>query len=84
MFNKISNSNFPIFIDDYESCVDYDFIKDYAKETQLIVSKVEKGNALKISDYNNINHYTIIKPIIKGYKTMCISKNKAMETHKAA
>ncbi len=53
MFNKISGVNFPIFIDDYESCVDYDFISKYANKTQIIVSKVEKGNLLKISDGNN-------------------------------
>ena len=79
MFNQISRVNFPIFIDDYESCADYDFIKYYAPNTQLIISKVEKGNSLKIADYNNINNYKIIKPIITGYKTMFINKNNVAE-----
>ena len=84
MFNQISGANFPIFIDDYESCTDYDFIKDYAKNTQLIISKVKKGKALKIADYNNMNNYTIIKPIIKGYKTISISKNNKAVLQKVA
>ena len=79
MFNKISNSNFPIFIDDYESCVDYDFIKDYADSTQIFIAKVEKGNLLKIADYNNKNNYTIIKPVISGCKTMSINNNVAIK-----
>lgn len=68
MFNKISNVDFPIFIDDYESCADYDFIKEYAKNAQVIVSKVEKGNLLKIADKNS-DSITIIKPKIKGFRT---------------
>ena len=51
MFNKISRLNGPIFIDDYESCVDYDFIKDYSEITQLIIAKVEKGQDLQIQNY---------------------------------
>lgn len=69
MFNKISRANFPIFIDDYESCADYDFISEYAKDTQLIVSKVEKGHPLKIADYHS-DKATTIKPVISGFKTM--------------
>ena len=69
MFNKISRVNFPIFIDDYESCADYDFTKEYSQDTQLIISKVEKGNLLKIADTNS-DSMTIIKPLIKGFKTM--------------
>ena len=84
MFNQISRVNSPIFIDDYESCADYDFITDYAKNTQIIISKVEKGKPLKISDYNNSNNYTIIKPIIIGAKTMSINKNNVAEIQKAA
>lgn len=61
MFNKISKVNFPIFIDDYESCADYDFIKDYAKDTQLFIAKVEKGDSLKIADGNS-NKFVVIKP----------------------
>jgi len=53
MFNKIANTNFPIFIDDYESCADYDFIEQYANNTQLLISKVEKGTSLSITDYYN-------------------------------
>ena len=69
MFNKISRLNAPIFVDDYESCADYDFISDYSKDTQLIISKVEKGNLLKIADANNSSNCTIIKPTIKSAKT---------------
>ena len=61
MFNKISKSNFPIFIDDYESCADYDFIEEYANDTQLIIAQVSKGNSLKIADYNS-GRFTVIKP----------------------
>lgn len=82
MFNKISGTNFPIFVDDYESCADYDFIKEYANETQLIVSKVEKGSSLKIADYNG-DQNTIIKPVIKGCKTIKIHKNVAEISHAA-
>lgn len=84
MFNQISRVNLPIFVDDYESCADYDFIKDYAKNTQVIVSKVEKGKSLKIADYNNSNNCTIIKPIITGAKTISINKKKIAEIQKAA
>lgn len=76
MFNKISRVNAPIFIDDYESCADYDFIKEYSNGTQLIISKVEKGHLLKIAD-NNSNNYTVVKPKIKGYKTIQLNKNVA-------
>lgn len=84
MFNGITGANFPIFIDDYESCADYNFIKDYSSNTQIIISKVEKGKALKIADYNNMNNYTIIKPIINGYKTISINKNNKAVMQKAA
>ena len=84
MFNQISNSKLPIFIDDYESCADYDFIKDYSNNTQLIVSKVEKGSLLKIADYNNMENRTVIKPIINGYKTLFINKKHNLKNKKAA
>ena len=74
MFNKITNANLPVFIDDYESCADYDFVKEYSKDTQLIIAKVEKGNLLKIANANT-NECTIIKPKIEGAKT--INKNVA-------
>ena len=51
MFNKISRVNAPLFIDDYESCADYDFIKEYSQETQIIISKVEKGQDLVIEEF---------------------------------
>ena len=79
MFNQISKANFPIFIDDYESCADYDFIKNYAENAQVIVSKVEKGNFLKIADYTNKDNCKIIKPTIIGYKTIFINKNNVAE-----
>ncbi len=83
MFNKISRANFPIFIDDYESCADYDFIKDYSNDTQLIISKVEKGNLLKIADGNS-DKYTIIKPIVTGFKTINTHKKDTINIPKAA
>lgn len=81
MFNKISRANFPIFIDDYESCADYDFIDEYAKDTQVIVSKVEKGNLLKIADYSS-DKATIIKPVVSGVKTFRINKQQNIDTVK--
>lgn len=69
MFNQIARTNFPIFIDDMESCADYDFIKDYSSNSQLIVSNVVKGSNLKIADYYNTNNCTIIKPVITNAKT---------------
>lgn len=85
MFNKISKAKFPIFIDDYESCADYDFISEYAKDTQIIISKVEKGNLLKIADYNNMDNCVVIKPNIKGYKTtLNIHKKKVATILQAA
>ncbi len=73
MLNKIIGINFPIFIDDYESCADFNFIKEYAKDTQVLISKVEKGQPLTISDYNS-NKATIIKPIISGVRTIKTQK----------
>lgn len=52
MFNKISGINLPLFIDDCESCVDYNFIEDYSKDTQVLIAQVKKGQELKIADYN--------------------------------
>lgn len=78
MFNKISKANFPIFIDDYESCADYDFINDYSKDTQIIISKVEKGHLLKIADYSS-DKAIIIKPIVSGVKTFRAYKQKQIE-----
>ena len=84
MFNKISGTNFPIFIDDYESCADFDFIKEYSQDTQIITSKVEKGHLLKIADYNNMDICTVIKPDIKGFKTIRVKKNNFAEILEAA
>lgn len=78
MFNKISRANFPIFIDDYESCADYDFIDEYSKDTQIIVSKVEKGNLLKIADYRS-DKATIIKTVVRGFKTLKTHKREKIE-----
>ena len=55
MFNKISRVNAPLFIDDYESCADYDFINDYSQDTQIIISKVAKGKPLEITDLEESN-----------------------------
>ena len=81
MFNQITGANFPIFIDDYESCADYDFINDYSNNTQLIISKVEKGHPLTISDYNS-NKSTVIKTKIKGVKTFKVQKEIKNQTAK--
>ena len=69
MFNQIARTNFPIFIDDMESCAEYDFIKDYSSNSQLIVSIVVKGSNLKIAVYYNTDNCTIIKPVITNAKT---------------
>ena len=50
MFNKISRINSPLFVDDSESCADYDFIETYSNDTQIIITRVEKGQELKIED----------------------------------
>ena len=52
MFNKISGVNLPIFIDDSESCADYNFIEDYSEDTQILIAQVQKGQNLQINDYS--------------------------------
>ena len=54
MLNKISGVNLPLFIDDSESCADYNFIDDFSNDTQILIAKVEKGQNLEISNYQNI------------------------------
>ena len=49
--NVPTNTNFPLFIDDSESCADYNFIEDYANNSQILIARVEKGKDLTISDY---------------------------------
>lgn len=83
MFNKISRVNLPLFIDDYESCADYNFIEEYSKDTQVIVSQVAKGHYLKIADANSDN-CTISKPVITGFRTINIHKNDVADIQKAA
>lgn len=83
MFNKITGANFPTFIDDYESCADYNFINQYSKNSQLLIAKVEKGHSLKISDASS-DKYTIIKPVITGFKTINLYKNDVAEIKNAA
>lgn len=83
MFNKISRVNLPLFIDDYESCADYNFVEEYSKDTQVIVSQVAKGHYLTIADANS-NDSTIIKPMITGFRTMNIHKNNVANIQKAA
>ena len=51
MLNKVANTNFPLFIDDSESCADYNFIEDYSDDIQILIARVEKGKDLTISDY---------------------------------
>ena len=72
MFNQITRVNLPIFIDDYESCADYDFIKDYSGNSQLFISTVKKHKSLSIANYNNSNQVTVIKPVITRFRTMKI------------
>lgn len=50
MFNKISKVTLPLFIDDSESCADYDFIGTYSKEGQILIAEVEQGQELNIQD----------------------------------
>ena len=50
MFNKISGVNIPLFIDDSESCADYNFAQEYSKDTQILIARVEKGQDLKLQD----------------------------------
>lgn len=84
MFNQIARTNFPIFIDDMESCADYDFIKDYSSNSQLIVSNVVKGSNLKIADYYNTDNCTIIKPVITNAKTFNTYRKNNTAIQKAA
>ena len=83
MFNKIGRLNLPLFIDDYESCADYNFVEEYSKDSQVIVSQVAKGHNLTIADANSDN-CTIIKPTIIGFRTMNIHKNNVANIQKAA
>lgn len=53
MLNKVAKTNFPLFIDDSESCADYNFIEDYSNGTQILIARVEKGKDLTISDYKS-------------------------------
>lgn len=53
MLNKVAKTNFPLFIDDSESCADYNFIEDYSNGTQILITRVEKGKDLTISDYKS-------------------------------
>lgn len=53
MLNKVAKTNFPLFIDDSESCADYNFIEDYSNDTQILIARVEKGKDLTISDYKS-------------------------------
>lgn len=50
MFNKISKINVPLFIDDNESCIDFNFQETYSDENQLFISEVIKGKELSIID----------------------------------
>ena len=55
MLNKISEVKLPIFIDDTESCADYNFIEEYSKDNQILIASVVKGQDLTISDYMKEN-----------------------------
>ena len=84
MFNQIAKTKFPIFVDDMESCADYDFIKAYASNSQIIVSNVVKGSNLKIEDYYNNEDCTIIKHVIANAKTINIYNKNNTAIPKAA
>lgn len=84
MFNQIAKTKFPIFVDDMESCADYDFIKAYASNSQIIVSYVVKGSNLKIADYYNNEDCTIIKHVIANAKTINIYNKNNTAIPKAA
>lgn len=51
MFNEISKSKIPLFIDDSESCADYDFVQSVSNNNQVIISRVVKGQELEITNY---------------------------------
>lgn len=53
MLNIVAKTNFPLFIDDSESCADYNFIEDYSDDIQILIARVEKGKDLTISDYKS-------------------------------
>lgn len=57
MFNKISRVNIPLFVDDSESCADYNFPQEYSKDTQMLIAKVEKGQDLTIQESCLENDY---------------------------
>lgn len=59
MFNKIANTNIPLFIDDSESCADYDFIQRYGNNNQILIARVEKGQNLQILDGNVIENENV-------------------------
>ena len=52
MFNKISKINSPLFVDDSESCADFNFIDNYSSDAQVIITRVVKGEELEITDAN--------------------------------
>ena len=57
MLNKVSNLNIPLFIDDSETCPDFDF-KSMYNDNQLFIAQVKKGKSLTITNGNQL---------IKGY-----------------
>ena len=52
MFNKITNVNIPLFVDDNERAVDFNFIEDYSNDTQIIIAEAKKGQKLQIENSN--------------------------------
>lgn len=53
MLNKVSKLNAPLFIDDNETCPDFDF-KTIYHDNQLFISQVNKGQALTITNNENL------------------------------
>ena len=60
MFNKISKINIPLFVDDNERCVDFNFIEDYLNDSQIIIAEAKKGQKLEIKG-NNIEQSNCAK-----------------------
>lgn len=50
MLNMVSGINIPLFIDDSESCTDYNFTQEYSKNTQILIASAKKGHDLTIQE----------------------------------
>ena len=57
MLNKVSGINIPLFIDDSESCTDYNFTQEYSNNTQILIASAKKGHDLTIQESCLENDY---------------------------